>query len=111
MSGPRNTGSLGDEPTLNRWFIARSDGGDHLENTQIYSSGSTHQVTGSLIVTAGITGSLSGSASFATNATSSSYALSASYAPGITVDNNVNNYILTATGCLLYTSPSPRDRG
>jgi len=76
MSGPRNTGSLGDEPSLTRWFIARSDGGDHLNNTQIYSSASIHIVTGSLTVTEGITGSLLGTASYATQA------LSASWAPG-----------------------------
>lgn len=62
MSGPRNTGSLGDEPSLTKWFIARSDGGDHLNDTQIYSSGSIHIVTGSLTVTQGITGSLQGTA-------------------------------------------------
>jgi len=79
LSGPRNTGSLGDEPTLTKWYIARSDGGDHLNDTQIYSSGSTHIVTGSLTVTAGITGSLSGSA---LTATSASYASTASYVAG-----------------------------
>lgn len=61
LSGPRNTGSLGDEPTLTQYFIPRSDGGDHLNNSQIYSSGSTTQITGSLTVTQGITGSFSGS--------------------------------------------------
>ena len=76
LSGPRNTGSLGDEPNLTTWYIPRSDGGDHLNDSQIYSSGSTHIVTGSLTVTNGITGSLSGSA---TNAISASYALTASY--------------------------------
>jgi len=83
MSGPRNTGSLGDEPSLIKWFIARSDGGDHLENTQIYSSASIHIMTGSLTVTEGITGSLQGTASWANSASqaiSSSYALTASYA-------------------------------
>ena len=50
MSGPRNTGSLGDELSLTRWFVARSDGGDHLNDTQIYSSGSTHIITGSLTI-------------------------------------------------------------
>ena len=48
MAGPRNTGSLGDEPSLTKWFVARSDGGDHLNDTQIYSSASIHIVTGSL---------------------------------------------------------------
>ena len=87
MSGPRNTGSLGDEPSLTRWFIARSDGGDHLNNTQIYSSASIHIVTGSLTVTEYITGSFTGSlqgtasyANSASQAISSSYALTASYA-------------------------------
>jgi hypothetical protein len=50
MSGPRNTGSLGDEPSLTRWRVARSDGGDHLNDTQIFSSASVHQITGSLTV-------------------------------------------------------------
>jgi len=87
MSGPRNTGSLGDEPTLTKWFVTRGDGGDHLNDTQIFSSGSTHIVTGSLTVTEYITGSFTGSlqgtASWAESASqsiSSSYALTASYA-------------------------------
>jgi hypothetical protein len=50
MSGPRNTGSLGDEPGLTKWFITRGDGGDHLNDTQIFSSASIHIVTGSLFV-------------------------------------------------------------
>ena len=69
MSGPRNTGSLGDEPTLTKWFIARSDGGDHLENTQIFSSASVHIVTGSLTVT----GNVIATASWASNAITASY--------------------------------------
>ena len=89
LSGPRNTGSLGDEPSLTKWFVPRSDGTDHLDDSQIYSSGSIHIVTGSLTVTAGITGSISGSA---TNAVSSSYALTASY-----VQNAVTaSYVLNA---------------
>jgi hypothetical protein len=73
LSGPRNTGSLGDEPNLTKWFIPRGDGGDHLDNSQIFSSASIHIVTGSLTVTQGITGSLFGTAS---------YALTASYLAG-----------------------------
>ena len=79
LSGPRNTGSLGDEPTLSRYFIPRSDGGDHLDNSQIYSSASVTQITGSLTVTQGITASLFGTASWSTNAISSSYSATASY--------------------------------
>ena len=51
ISGPRNTGSLGDEPELTRWFVTRGDGGDHINSTQIFSSGSVHQITGSLTIT------------------------------------------------------------
>jgi hypothetical protein len=79
LAGPRNTGSLGDEQSLTRWFVARSDGGDHLNNTQIFSSGSIHIVTGSLTVTAGTTGSLLGTASYASQALSSSYSVTSSY--------------------------------
>jgi hypothetical protein len=79
LSGPRNTGSLGDEPNLTKWFVPRSDGGDHLDNSQIFTSGSITQITGSLTVTSGVTASLLGTASFARNATSASYALTASY--------------------------------
>lgn len=74
LSGPRNTGSLGDEPNLTKWFVPRSDGGDHLNDSQIYSSASTHVVTGSLTVTQGITASLEGTASYATQALSASFA-------------------------------------
>jgi hypothetical protein len=56
LSGPRNTGSLGDEPNLTKWFIPRSDGGDHLDNSQIFTSGSITIVTGSLTATT-VTGS------------------------------------------------------
>ena len=55
LSGPRNTGSLGDEPNLAKWFVPRSDGGDHLENSQIFSSGSTTIITGSLTTTGKVT--------------------------------------------------------
>jgi hypothetical protein len=60
-------------------MVARSDGGDHLENTQIYSSASITQVTGSLNVSQGITGSLLGTASYALQALSSSFASTSSF--------------------------------
>jgi hypothetical protein len=86
MSGPRNTGSLGDEqyPSFNR--ILRGQGGDHLYNSNISDDDTTiklginTQITGSLNVSNGITGSLLGTASFADNSTSSSYALVTDYA-------------------------------
>jgi hypothetical protein len=95
MSGPRNTGSIGDEtyPTLNR--VLRGQGGDHLYDSNIFDDNSTIRleintaVTGTLNVTNGITGSLLGTAtnantaSYVANAQSASYilnAISASYA-------------------------------
>jgi hypothetical protein len=92
MSGPRNTGSLGDEPSLTQYYIPRSDGGDHLDNTQIYSSGSIHIVTGSLTVTQGITGSLNGTSSWANNSTSASFSSTASY-----INNLSQSVIITGS--------------
>jgi len=67
ISGPRNTGSLGQEtyPTLNK--VVRGQGGDHIYDSNItdndtkVSIGISTDITGSLIVTSGITGSFSGS--------------------------------------------------
>jgi hypothetical protein len=95
ISGPRNTGSLGDEPypTLNR--IVRGQGGDHIYDSNITDNdtniilGINTQITGTLGVTGTITGNLTGTASFATsasyagnasNATSASFATSAANA-------------------------------
>jgi hypothetical protein len=64
ISGPRNTGSLGDEPTLTLHRIPVSDGGDHIKDSSITDDGikvsisSSVDITGSLHVTNGITGSL-----------------------------------------------------
>jgi hypothetical protein len=73
LAGPKNYNGLGNEQSLTKYFVARSDGDDHLNDTQIYSSGSITIVTGSLIVTSGITGSLFGTASVASNANTASY--------------------------------------
>jgi hypothetical protein len=100
MSGPRNTGSLGDEPTLTKWMVARSDGGDHLENTQIYSSASITQVTGSLTVTQGVTGSLLGTASYATQALSSSFTVSSSRAVTASMAILAPSYLPLAGGTM-----------
>jgi hypothetical protein len=119
LAGPRNTGSLGDEQSLTRWFVARSDGGDHLNDTQIFSSGSIHIVTGSLTVTSGITGSLLGTASFATQATtaytasyvqnaqSASYvlnAVSASYAATASYVNTLNQSVIVTASMVIGSS-------
>ncbi len=54
MSGPRNTGSLGDETYPARYSVLRGQGGDHLEGSPIYSSGSN------LTINKGTTGSIDG---------------------------------------------------
>ena len=40
INGPKNTGSLGQEVGLTTWYVPRSQGEDHLEDSNIYSSGS-----------------------------------------------------------------------
>ena len=61
ISGPRNTSGLGNETGMISNFVAAGQGGDHIQPTNIYSTGSTTQITGSLLVTQGVTGSFSGS--------------------------------------------------
>jgi hypothetical protein len=97
LSGPRNTGSLGDEPNLTKWFVPRGDGGDHLNDSQIFTSASITQITGSLIVTAGITGSIQGTSSLADSVNIISTNL-----------NNVYNLVLTqnSTGPSLLRADS-----
>ena len=64
ISGPRNTGSLGDEPNLTLYKVPVSDGGDHIKDSNITDNGSAvkinsyTEITGSLNVSAGITGDL-----------------------------------------------------
>jgi hypothetical protein len=102
MSGPRHTGSLGDEPSLTRWFVARSDGGDHLNDTQIFSSASIHQVTGSLTVTAGVTASLLG------NVTGSVFG-TASWAERVdtgSIQTQVNTLIAATSSYMLIANTS-----
>ena len=80
MSGPRNTLGLGNETYPTKYSVLRGQGGDHLEDSNIYSTGSNVtinkgatgsldgvellgdlEVTGSVRITAGASGSFSGS--------------------------------------------------
>jgi hypothetical protein len=98
MAGPRNTGSLGQEtyPTLNR--IVRGQGGDHIYDSNIsddnttVSIGINTQITGGLNVSAGITGSLLGTAATA------SYVLQAVSASFATLAQTANtaSFVVTA---------------
>jgi hypothetical protein len=93
MSGPRNTGSLGDEtyPTLNT--VLRGQGGDHLYNSNITDDDSNVRMSIPLIVTGSVratsfTGSVSGSVA----------------APGSTTQIVYNNGgVLAADSGLVYS--------
>ena len=54
MSGPRNSAGLGNETYPDKYSILRGQGGDHLEGSPIYSSGSN------LTINKGTTGSIDG---------------------------------------------------
>jgi len=49
LAGPRNTGSLGDEVGLISGRIAKSVGGDHLDNSIISETGTTITIAGDLV--------------------------------------------------------------
>jgi hypothetical protein len=119
ISGPRNTGSLGQEtfPTQNR--IVKGQGEDHITDSNITDTGtlvsinSNTQITGSLLVTTSITastfsgsytGSLFGTSSWTTNAISASYAVSASAAYVSGVIGGATMPILTAVNNSYNTS-------
>ena len=78
LMGPRNSSGLGNEVGISTNYLAKGDGSHHLITSAIWNSGSlirlenNTQVTGTLEVSAGITGSLFGTASWATNFASSS---------------------------------------
>jgi|LakMenE18May11ns_1017448.scaffolds.fasta_scaffold9959602_1 hypothetical protein len=49
LAGPRNTGSLGDEPNLINGRIVKSVGGDHIDVSIISETGTTITVAGDLV--------------------------------------------------------------
>lgn len=80
ISGPRHTGSLGDEEGTVKYAVLRGQGGDHLESSNMFYTGSNLtinkggtgsisgvellgdlEVTGSFRITSGASGSFSGS--------------------------------------------------
>jgi hypothetical protein len=78
LMGPRNTSGMGSEVGISSGYAAIGNGSHHMTSSAIYSSGSlirlenNTQVTGSLDVSGGITGSLFGTASWAVNAVTAS---------------------------------------
>ena len=83
-------------------FILGNGASDGSRSNLIYASGSLVQITGSLIVTQGITGSLFGTSSVATNALSASYAATASFTPSATT----SSYALFATSASFASTAS-----
>lgn len=54
MSGPRSSGSLGDELTLTNHRIAKSAGGDHLNDSNINDDGTTVSINSNTEITGGL---------------------------------------------------------
>jgi len=80
-------------------FIIGNGTSDATRSNLIFASGSQVQITGSLNVSAGITGSLLGTASYATQAVSASYAtqsLSSSFAATASFVNPLNQSVIVS---------------
>jgi len=89
ISGPRNTGSMGNEQGTTLNALMKGQGGDHITSSALFEDGSTFTskvntvITGSLTVTGIINGTIGGSiesASYAFTASQAYNAISASYA-------------------------------
>jgi hypothetical protein len=112
-------------------FIVGNGTDDGNRSNLIYAHDSIVEITGSLNVSGGITGSLFGTGSWARNAVTASYitgsiftsnnpALSASFAltashalnvsPPVTINNNTDNFIVTATGTSATVQGEPNLR-
>ena len=72
LTGPRNTSGLGNEVGITTNYLSKGNGSHHMTSSQISDDGITVTIPGDLSVTSGITGSLLGTASWATNAQTSS---------------------------------------
>jgi hypothetical protein len=93
LQGPETYNDLGNEIYLTANRIPKGTGIEHLNDSNISDDGSVvsinsnTEITGSLVVSNGITGSLEGTASFSTTA---SFAISASWAPSPFLRNQTN---------------------
>ena len=102
ISGPRNTGSLGDEPSMTSGKIVKSVGGDHIDNSIMNETSGVIYITGSLSAT-GTVGGTNITAIESTTSSLNSY--TASNDSTNTTQNNRLTSIETSTASLnLYTS-------
>ena len=112
IMGPETYNNQGNETqiTLNRLTKGYSGAsGEHIGDSQISDNGTTVSIPGILVVTGSITGSLFGTASFATAATTASYvlnAVSASFATSASFARNAvsSSYPIAVTGSNLYST-------
>jgi hypothetical protein len=112
LSGPKNTGSLADITYPTQYRVLRSQGDDHVYNSNIIDNDTkvaisiNTEVTGTLNVTAGITGSLFGTASWANNATTASYvlnAVSSSFASTASSVDTLNQNVIISGSLTVFT--------
>lgn len=84
ISGPRNTGSIGDEQGITLNSLVKGQGGDHITSSVLFEDGTIFNIgidtviTGSLTVTGVVSASISGlvdSASYAMMSDTASYAM------------------------------------
>jgi hypothetical protein len=129
LSGPRNSGSLGDEPNLINGRIVKSVGGDHIDVSIISETGTTITVAGDLVANS-ITGSfdfsgltnkptlISGSSQIDITATTGYSTFSSSVKDRIDnvtgsvtdLSSSVKDRIDTVTSSIIYLSSSVKDR-
>jgi hypothetical protein len=91
ISGPKNTGTIGNEKGMDQYYVAVGQGEDHIQPGTIYNSGSVTVITGSLYTTAGITGSFSGSLTG-----TASFASTASVAPNYVLNSATSSFVLNS---------------
>jgi hypothetical protein len=101
ISGPRNTGSLGDEQTLTNHRIPKSIGGDHIGDSIMheYTGSNTIGISGSLTVTGSISasGGIDGNSSTTTKwATARTITLGGDLSGNVSIDGT-SDVTLTAT--------------
>jgi len=99
LVGPRNSTGLGNEVGINSGYAAVGNGSHHMTSSAIYSSGSlirlenNTQVTGSLNVSGGITGSLFGTASWAIDFVSASNYVLNSVTSSFVTNNQTSSFV------------------
>ena len=116
IAGPKHTGSLGDEPTLTTGYIPVATGGDHIDNSVMFQSGSnigigiTNPSTELHVFGSSPQITISGAASSGNRGISFVDGNAAKYNFFVGAQNNVNNAFeitpSTAAGGTTYSTPA-----